>query len=267
MGHYYAQQYQAGSHAEDANKAIDFLKKAFTLDPNSQQIGDELAEIYYQSQRIRDAVTEANSILARDADNLAARRLLARIYVRTLGDLSNTSGQRDTLVRAAEQYREILRLDPGDNDAALWLARLYRLQNEQAKAEEVLRTLLAREPANESGVEQLTQLLLDQGKSPEAISSLQVVLQRAPTPRLWELLGDAYNQTHDLPSAEQAYRKASESQPGDVSHRKELAQTLLAEEKFPEALEQYQRLTQMEADDPDAHLRLAEIYRQIEAAR
>src|SRR5579872_238279 len=141
MGHYYAQEYQISSHAEDANKAIDFLKKAFTLDPNSQQIGDELAEIYYQSQRIRDAVTEANSILAKDPDNLPARRLLARIYVRTLGDLSNTAGQRDTIAHAAEQYREIVRLDPADDDATLWLARLYRLQNELPKAEEVLRKL------------------------------------------------------------------------------------------------------------------------------
>src|SRR5580693_10193944 len=134
MGHYFAQEYQVSSHSEDVNKAIDFLKKAFTLDPNSQQIGDELAEIYYQSQRIRDAVTEANSILAKDPDNLGARRLLARIYVRTLGDLSDTSGQRDTLVRATEQYSEILRLDPTDSDAALWLGRLYRLQDQNDKA-------------------------------------------------------------------------------------------------------------------------------------
>ena len=133
MGHYYAQEFQITSHSDDANKAIDFLKKAFTLDPSSRQIGDELAEIYYQSQRIRDAVTEANSILARDPDNLPARRLLARIYVRTLGDLTNTSGQRDTLAHASDQYREILRLDPTDTDAALWLARLYRLQNEHEK--------------------------------------------------------------------------------------------------------------------------------------
>lgn len=263
MGHYYAQEYQISSHAEDVNKAIDFLKKAFTLDPNSQQIGDELAEIYYQSQRIRDAVTEANSILAKDPDNLPARRLLARIYVRTLGDLSNTAGQRDTVARAAEQYREILRLDPGDTDAALWLARLYRLQNEQDKAESVLRDLLAREPANENGVEQLTQLLLDEGKSQEAVSSLQVILQRAPTPRLWELLGDAYNQIHDLPKAEQAYRHAADAQPDDINHHKELAQTLLGEEKYSEALEQFQRLTQMDADNPDNYVRLAEIYRQL----
>lgn len=263
MGHYYSQEYQVSSHAEDANKAIDYLKKAFALDPSSQQIGDELAEIYYQAQRIRDAVNEAQSILSKDPDNLAARRLLARIYVRTLGDLSNASTQRDTLAHAAEQYREILRLDPTDTDAALWLGRLYRLQNEQDKAESVLRDLLAREPANENGVEQLTQLLLDEGKSQDAVSLLQAMLQRAPTPRLWELLGDAYNQTHDLANAEQAYRHASEAQPDDVSHHKELAQTLLTEEKFPEALEQYQRLVQMDADDPDNYLRLAEIYRRM----
>jgi tetratricopeptide (TPR) repeat protein len=263
MGHYYAQEFQVTSHSDDANKAIDFLKKAFTLDPSSRQIGDELAEIYYQSQRIRDAVTEANSILARDPDNLPARRLLARIYVRTLGDLSNTSGQRDTLAHASDQYREILRLDPTDTDAALWLARLYRLQNEHEKAEAVLRALLAREPANENGVEQLTQLLLDEGKSQEAVSSLQAILQRAPTPRLWELLGDAYNQIHDLPNAEQSYRKAADAQPDDINHHKELAQTLLTEEKYPEALEQYQRLTQMDSDDPDNYLRLAEIFRQL----
>ena len=83
--------------------------------------------------------------------------------------MSDTSGQKDTLARATEQYREILRLDPTDTDAALWLARLYRLQNDHDKAEQVLRTLLTRDPDNESGVEQLTQLLLDEGKSPEAI--------------------------------------------------------------------------------------------------
>ena len=263
MGHYYAQQYEMTSRAEDANKSIDFYKKAFALDSASRQIGDELAEIYFQSQHIRDAVTEAQSMLAKDPENLGAHRLLARIYVRTLGDMSDISGQKDTLVRAAEQYREIVRLDPVDTDAALWLARLYRLQNDHDKAESVLRTLLAREPENENGVEQLTQLLLDEGKSQEAVTALQGILQRAPTARLWDLLGGAYNQIHDLPKAEKAYRNAYEAQPDDIGHRRSLAQTLLSEEKFPEALELYERLSQMDADDPDNYLRQAEIYKQM----
>ncbi len=263
LGHYYQQEYEAASHADDANRAIDFYKKAYALDPNSQQISEELAEIYFQSQRIRDAVLEAQSIIGKDPDNLPARRLLARIYVRTLGDMSDTSGQRDTLARAAEQYREIMRLDPADTDAALWLARLYRLQNEHDKAEGILRALLAHEPENENAVEQLTQLLLDEGKSQEAIATLKGILDRAPTPRLWDLYGDAYTQIHDLTNAEQAYRKAAEAQPGDINHRRGLAQTLLNEEKYPDALEQYQRLVEMDAEDPNNYLRLAEIYRQL----
>lgn len=264
MGHYFAERYEATSQSEDANKAIDFYKKAFALDSSSQQIGDELAEIYFQSQHIRDAVTEAQSMLAKDPENLGAHRLLARIYVRTLGDMSNTSGQHDTLVKAAEQYAEIVRLDPTDTDAALWLARLYRLQNDHDKAESVLRALLAREPENENGVEQLTQLLLDEGKSQEAVTTLQGILQRAPTARLWDLLGAADAQIHDLPNAELAYRNATDMQPDEISHRRGLAQTLLSEEKYPEALEQYQRLSQMDTDDPDNYLRLAEIYKQMD---
>src|SRR6266699_6289498 len=236
LGHYYQQEYEAASHADDANRAIDFYKKAYALDPNSQQISEELAEIYFQSQRIRDAVLEAQSIIGKDPDNLPARRLLARIYVRTLGDMSDTSGQRDTLARAAEQYREITRLDPADTDAALWLARLYRLQNEHDKSEGILRGLLAREPENENGVEQLSQLLLDEGKSQEAIATLKGILDRAPAPRLWDLYGDAYTQIHDLADAEQAYRKASEAQPGGINHRRGLAQTLLNEENIRKPL-------------------------------
>ena len=78
------------------------------------------------------------------------------------------------------------------------------------------------------------------------------------------MLGAADTQIHDLPNAEQAYRKATDIQPDDMSHRRGLAQTLLSEEKFPEALDQYQRLSQMDVDDPDNYLRLAEIYKQME---
>lgn len=263
MGHYYQQEFESSGHADDANRSIEFYKKAYALDPGSQVIGEQLSEVYFQAQRIRDAVLEAQAIIAKDPNNLAARRLLARIYVRTLGDLSDTSGQRETLARAAEQYKEILRLDPLDTDAALWLARLYRLQNEHDQAEGVLRALLAREPENESGIEQLTQLLLDEGKTKEAVSLLQGILNRAPTARLWDLLGDAYTQVHDLAKAESAYRKATEAQPEDINLRRELAQTLLNEDKYTEALEQYQRLASIEPDDPDNYLRQAEIYQQL----
>ena len=263
MGHLYEEYYEATSRSEYANQAIEFYKKAYELDPGSAVIRERLAEIYFKSQRIRDAVIEAQEIIKRDPDNLPARRLLARIYVRTLGDFSAAAGQRETVTRAIEQYREILRIEPGDTDAALWLARLYRLQNEHDKAGEVLRGVLEREPENEATIEQLTQLLLDMGKSSEAIALLERIVKRSPTAGLLDLLGDAYTQMRDPARAEQAYRKAVELEPAEVSHRRGLAQALMAEEKYPAALEQYNKLTELEPDDPENYLRLAQIYRQL----
>ncbi len=239
MGHYYQQEYEVTGHADDANKSIDFYKKAYAVDPNSQQIGNELAEMYFQCSTSATQCSKAQSMITKDPNNLSARQFAGAHLRPDTGRLERHFRKKDTLARATEQYHEILRIDPTDSDAALWLAKPTFLQNQHDQAEAVLRTLLAREPENENGVEQLTQLLLDEGKSEEAISSLQQILQRAPTGRLWDMLGDAYNQVHDLPNAEQAYRKAADFEPDEITHRRGLAQTLLGEEKYPEALERY----------------------------
>ena len=65
----------------------------------------------------------------------------------------------DTARLAAEQYTEILRLDPADTDSALWLARLDRLQNKPDDAEHTLRDVLSRDPENEGAIEQLLSLI------------------------------------------------------------------------------------------------------------
>ena len=212
-------------------------------------------------ERIREAVLEAQDILKRDPDNLPVRRLLARIYVRTLGEMSAKATQKETLGRAVEQYREIWRLDPTDTDAALWLARLYRLQNEHEKAGEVLRRILEREPENEAAIEQFSQLLLDSGKGTEAIAWLERIVKRSPSAGMPDMLGDAYTQAHELAQAEEAYRQAAALEPNVPSHLRGLGQALLSQEKYPEALEQYQKLTEIEPDDADNYLRMAQIYR------
>jgi tetratricopeptide (TPR) repeat protein len=265
MGHFYEkmyeQMYESSSRSDYANQAIELYKKAYALDPKSSVIGERLAEMYWKTQRIRDAVLEAQQVLKRDPDDVAAHRLLGRIYVRSLGDGTPSAAQSTTVDRAVEQYREILRLDSQDTEAALWLSRLYRLQNQHAKAEQTLRDLLKRDPQNESGVEQLTQLLADEGKSAEAILLLEGIVQRSPTPNLLDMLGDAYAQAKDPAKAEMAFRKAVELDPSEASHLRGLGQSLLTQEKYKEALEQYQKLAEMEPDDAETYLRLSQAYR------
>ncbi|GAC1625074.1 MAG: tetratricopeptide repeat protein [Candidatus Acidiferrum sp.] len=263
MGHIYEQQYEASSNAEYATKSIDAYKKAYALDPKSPVIGERLAEMYWKAQRVKDAVTEAQEVLKRDPNDVAPRKLLGRIYLRSLGDLSPGSGQSETAGKAIEQYREIFRLEPTDTESALWLARLYRLHNEPDKAEEVLRAVLKDDGENDAAVEQLTQLLLDEGKSAEAVGLLEGITKHSSSATTLDLLGDAYTQTKDLAKAEQAYRKAVEMEPSELSHQRGLGQTLVAEEKYPQALEVYQKLADLMPDDADVYLRLAQIYREL----
>jgi tetratricopeptide (TPR) repeat protein len=263
IGHIYELQYEATSSPEYATRSIEAYKKAYALDPKSQVIGERLAEMYWKAQRIHDAVTEAQEILKRDPDNVQSRRLLGRIYLRSLGDVSTGTAQSETVAKAIDQYREINRLDPADTESALWLARLYRLKNEHDKAEQVLESILKTDPENEPAVEQLTQLLMDEGKSAEAVTLLEGITAHSSSPVLLDLLGDAQTQAHELAKAEDAYRKAVDLDPTEPSHQRGLGQTLLAEEKFPEALRVYEKLSDLMPDDSDVYLRIAQIYREL----
>ena len=262
MGHLFEQQYETTNQPEFATQAIDAYKKAYALDPKSPVIGERLAEMYWKALRVHEAEAEAQELLKRDPNDLPTRKLLGRIYLRSLGE-PNSAAQSEMAGRAIEQYKEVYRLDPTDSESALWLARLYRLRNQHDKAEDVLRSMLKQDPDNEAAVEQLTQLFLDEGKSADAVLLLESVTSRTSSPALLDLLGDAYTQTHDLAKAEAAYRKATELDPSELSHVRGLGQTLLAEEKFADALTVYQKLADLMPDDSDVYLRLAQIYREL----
>src|SRR3989440_7669513 len=126
MGHIFEQQYENTSKADYATHAIEFYKKAYALDPKSPVIGERLAEMYWKAQRIREAINEAQEILKRDPNDVTTRRLLARIYLRRLGDLNAGGGQSEVAGRAIEQYKEIHRLGPLGNESSLGVAALYR---------------------------------------------------------------------------------------------------------------------------------------------
>jgi len=263
LGHIYEQQYELTSQNDLASKAIEAYKKAYAIDPQSPIIGERLAEMYWKAQRVHDAMVEANEILKRDPNDLATHRLLARIYLRSLGDINGTGVQTEMVSKAIAEYSEVHRLDPTDQEAALWLARLYRLHNEPDKAEKVLLGMLKDDPENEAAVEQLTQLYLDENKSEEAISLLEGMIARSPSATLNDLLGDAYTQTHEYGKAEKAYRNAVDLDPSELGHLRGLGQTLLSEEKYPDALSVYQKLADLMPDDADVYLRMAQIYREL----
>ena len=142
LGHLDEQQFEAAGKTELANRAIDSYKKALELAPNSPVIMERLAEVRAKAQQLREAVDQARAVLKIDPDNVDAHRLLARIYVRTLGDQGGGDAQKENLGKAIEEFQAILKLQPDDAYSSLWLARLYRFENQHSDAEKVLRDLV-----------------------------------------------------------------------------------------------------------------------------
>ncbi|HXA78230.1 MAG TPA: tetratricopeptide repeat protein [Candidatus Acidoferrales bacterium] len=263
MGHLQEQQYEMTTNADLAAESIESYKKALALEPDSSVISERLAEIYAKSQHIRDAVVQAQEALKIDPDNVDAHRLLARVYVRTLGDMSAGEVQQENLTKAVDQFQAILKTEPNDAFSLLWLARLYRFQNKHAEAEKVLRQVLAHESDNGPALEQLSQLLIDQGRSQEAIELLTRAAGDSASPDIYDLLGDAYSQAKDYPNAEKAYQQAIARDPDDPGHRHGLAQALLSEDKYAEALEQFNKLAELEPGTSENFLRAAQLYRRL----
>ncbi|HLJ41165.1 MAG TPA: tetratricopeptide repeat protein, partial [Candidatus Acidoferrales bacterium] len=226
-------------------------------------ITERLAEVYAASQRTDEAIRQAKSALEQDPDNLAAHRLLARIYIHNLGDMGPDSGQKEMISLAVEQLKAVQRLDPTDVESQLWLAHLYGFQNKPQQTEQVLRGILSHSADNEGALEQLSQLYLDEGRPQDAISVLKNAASSSNSAALYDLLGTAYAKSNNFSGAEEAFQRAVTLEPDEASHRKGLAQALLSDHKYDQALSQYERLTKIEPDNPENYLRMSQIYRHL----
>src|SRR5438132_6468742 len=127
LAHMYEEQVAVYGRSELANKAIEEYRQAIDADPTSEYLTAGLAELYAKTGRIRDAVLEAQDIIKRDPTNLEARKLLGRIYLRSLGDMQPGSQSHEVLGLAIEQYEAMVRIEPKSADNHLFLGRLYFL--------------------------------------------------------------------------------------------------------------------------------------------
>ncbi|HVZ19196.1 MAG TPA: tetratricopeptide repeat protein, partial [Terriglobales bacterium] len=146
LAHMYEELVSIYQSTEFANRAVEEYKLAIQNDPDSEYLNSGLAELYAKTGRIRDAVDEAQDIIKRDPNNLEARKLLGRIYLRGLGDLQSGAQSAEVLKRAIEQYEQIARLEPDNADNHILLGRLYRVANDMPKAESEFKSAVKLQP-------------------------------------------------------------------------------------------------------------------------
>ena len=261
LAHMYEEQVATYGRSELANKAIEEYRAAIEADPTSEYLTSGLAELYARTGRIRDAVVEAQDILKRDPNNLEARRLLGRIYLRSLGDMQSGNGSQSVLKLAIEQYEQIIKLQPDSMDDHLLLGRLYRLNNDLQKAESEFKTAIRLQPGSEEAVTTLAYLYNELGDTTRATQVLSAVPDAARSAKLYSALGFTYEQQKQYKNAIEAYRHAIELDRDNLDAIRGLAQNLLNDGQTDAALDQYKVIADANPEDAQTYVRIAEIYR------
>jgi tetratricopeptide (TPR) repeat protein len=260
LAHMYEEQVATYGRSELANKAIEEYRAAIDADPNSAFLTSGLAELYAKTGRIRDAVVEAQDIIKRDPNNLEARRLLGRIYLRSLGDMQSGNGSDSVLKLAIEQYEQIIRLQPDSMDDHLLLGRLYRLNSDLRKAETEFKIAVKLSPDSEEAVTTLAYLYNELGDTSRAAEVLSSVPKNERSAKLYSALGYTYEQQKQYKNAVDSYRHAIELDRDNLDAIRGLAENLLNDGQSDAALEQYKVIADANPDG-QTYLRIAEIYR------
>ena len=266
LAHLYVELAQAYNRQDYLTKAVEQYKLAMKFDPNSSLLNSELAELYFQTGRTSDAMDELEEVIKRNPENADARRLLGRIYVRSLGEPGQGSPQRrsqgDTLKRAIAQFEKITELDAKDAESLLVLGRLYRLSNDFTKSEATLKKALALEPENEEALVTLAELYSDLGDAKGAAELLEKLSGRNNNPRLLARLGESYEKSREHAKAAEAFRKALERDPKNADYMKALGSNLLGADQLDEAIKVLESAALADPQDPATFLRLGQAYRQ-----
>src|SRR5437588_10371789 len=257
----YEEQVAVYGRSELANKAIEEYRQAIDADPTSEYLTAGLAELYAKTGRIRDAVLEAQDIIKRDPTNLEARKLLGRIYLRSLGDMQAGTGSQNVLKLAIDQYEQIVKIEPDSVDDHLLLGRLYRLNNDLQKAESEFKTAVKLQPDSEEAVTTLAYLYNEEGDTAHATQVLSGIPEASRSAKLYSALGYTYEQQKQYKQAIGAYRHAIELDRDNLDAIRGLAQNLLNDGQTDAALEQYKVIADSNPEDAQTYLRMGDIYR------
>jgi Flp pilus assembly protein TadD len=188
-------------HPDDVTRAIEEYKYALNDDPDSPGLQNGLADLYYRTGRVDDAKATLNALLKKSPDNIAANKLLGRIYLRQLGEqstMSSPSASSAVLNKAIAQFEKIVSLEPKDVDDRMVLGQLYTVNHQADKAENEFKTAQALEPDSEEVILNLARVYAESGNLKQAAKVIEDVPMDNRTPKMEFVLGATYQQLKDL---------------------------------------------------------------------
>ena len=260
LAHLYEEMAVSAGRPDYATQAVEEYKLALNADPESSELQDGLAELYFRIGRIQDAVSTAKEQIKRNPNDPQAHMLLGQIYVRSLGDMRGQQSSQ-TLQLAIAEYETIAKLKPDDIEPRLLLGQLYALNNDSAKAEAQFKAAQNLDANSEDVVLNMARLYSQEGDATRAVQSITAVPVSDRTARMELALGAGYEQLKNYKEAAAAYRRALDIEPDNTDAQKAVAAALLEDGQLDEALKALNAIAAADPSDSSAQLRIAEVQR------
>jgi tetratricopeptide (TPR) repeat protein len=260
LAHMYEEMATNTGRQDYATRAIEEYKLALNADPTSPYLNNGLAQLYFGTGRVRDAILAAQDMIKKDPNDLEAHKLLGRIYLRSLGEGQNAETQK-MLDLSIGEFTKITQLQPNDIESHLLLGQLYTLDHDSAHAREQFEAAEKIDPNNEDVALSLARLYGDTGDIQRSVEVLKSVPAEDRTAKISYALGLAYDQLRDNKEAIEAYRDAVDQEPDNPDAQRALGQDLLNDNQLAPALKVFQDLAVASPQDEQAYIRISEIQR------
>ncbi|GAB3951038.1 tetratricopeptide repeat protein [Spirosoma harenae] len=206
---------------------------------------------YLMTDEPAKAIAQFNKLLQKEPNNSAAQYSIATA-------LQKTGKIAEAIPHAAKAHS----IDGQNKYYALLLAELYVKQKRYSEAEELYEKLLKKGPENaEYGVE-LAAIYLFNEKPDKALEAYNLVERELGlNEEITRQKQRIYLKQNKIDKAVEEAEKLVSSEPSDPDYLLEGAELLIANDRTDQAITWIDRALKLNADSPQAHVLLADIYR------
>ncbi len=236
----------------DLAKAERQLTQSLQQNPQSALARIGLSMVYRRQKQFERAAAELQKVVEKEPNHRMARMELAHCYWQ--------ANQRE---KAIEQYDQCLKLCPDSLPLRLTLATLYRKAGLLDRALVVCQEAKRIAPDDVRVLIETARVHVLQGDANSALMCLNEVKEKSKnsvSPEVRQLISIAYLKKGDKDSAETELLEGLKRTPNEPALRLQLASVYLAQEKYADAIAQYQRVLEIKPDSWTAQFRLAQAY-------
>ncbi len=242
---------------ENLDGAIQALRDASRLDPESGEPLAELAGLYARAGRETEALAAANEAIDREPANLTAHRTLGLSHA---GEAMSREAKSEDVDLAIEHLEQARGTVVPDLQVELTLARLYLRVRDNDKAIDLLEGLAKDQLGYAPSRLLLSQAYEQAGREEEALATLEeAVASSRPNYQSLARLGEMYERRRRWDDASAAYEQAAALNPRNASVRQRLAGTLIEAGEAARARVVIEDLLEMRPRDALAWRLLAEL--------